>query len=257
MACAGCPKQRYIPGEPDKLQERDRVEIVEGSCGYRGQYSGKIRFIEKCGVQDEGSRQVAKRNCDPRQAYPEVKPQGRNLVRVVDIVAHFAPLGPVARKNSFYRANRGGGRMGPGDVCWVPKEAVRYGKARQTSESGECWVCRRVLWVAGLWGQCSGKIRFIEKHKVQDERSCHVAKNSSDRRKAYPEVKLQGPDLVQFVGIVTPFVPLGAGILGNFVLSIPWREMGTGAAVRHGRARQTSEPGPCGDCRRVLWVPGP
>ena len=109
MACAGCPKQRYIPGEPDKLQERDRVGIVEGSCGYRGQYSGKIRFIEKRGVQDEGSRQVAKRNCDPRQAYPEVKPQGRNLVRVVGIVAHFAPLGPVARENSFYRANRGGG----------------------------------------------------------------------------------------------------------------------------------------------------
>ena len=29
------------------------------------------------------------------------------------------------------------------------------------------------------------------------------------------------------------------------------------AAVRHGRARQTSESGPCGDCRRGLWVPGP
>ena len=31
--------------------------IVEGSCGYagpRGQYSGKIRFIEKRGVQDAG-----------------------------------------------------------------------------------------------------------------------------------------------------------------------------------------------------------
>ena len=29
------------------------------------------------------------------------------------------------------------------------------------------------------------------------------------------------------------------------------------AAVRHGRARQTSESGLCGDCRGVLWVPGP
>ena len=29
------------------------------------------------------------------------------------------------------------------------------------------------------------------------------------------------------------------------------------AAVRHGRSRQSSGTGPCGDCRRVLWVPGP
>ena len=29
------------------------------------------------------------------------------------------------------------------------------------------------------------------------------------------------------------------------------------AAVRHGRAIQTLESGPCGDCRRVLWVPDP
>ena len=40
--------------------------------------------------------------------------------------------------------------------------------------------------------------------------------------------------------------------------------MGTGdlcrlplAAVRHGRVRQTSGTVPCGDCRMVLWVPGP
>ena len=29
------------------------------------------------------------------------------------------------------------------------------------------------------------------------------------------------------------------------------------AAVSHGSARQTSGTGPCGDCRRALWVPGP
>ena len=28
--------------------------IEEGYCGYRGQYSGKIRFIETPGVQDDG-----------------------------------------------------------------------------------------------------------------------------------------------------------------------------------------------------------
>ena len=29
------------------------------------------------------------------------------------------------------------------------------------------------------------------------------------------------------------------------------------AAVRHRRARLSSGMGPCGDCRRVLWIPGP
>ena len=40
--------------------------------------------------------------------------------------------------------------------------------------------------------------------------------------------------------------------------------MGTGylsrvpvAAVRHRRVRQSSGTGPYGDCRRVLWIPGP
>ena len=32
---AGCPKQQYVTGESGKAQERDRVGIVEGSCGYR------------------------------------------------------------------------------------------------------------------------------------------------------------------------------------------------------------------------------
>ena len=38
----------------ERLQSRNRVRIIEGSCGYRGQYSGKSRFIEKRGVQDGG-----------------------------------------------------------------------------------------------------------------------------------------------------------------------------------------------------------
>ena len=68
--------------------------IVEGSCGYRGQYSGKIRFIEKPGVQDEGGgRHVAKHSSNPRVAFPEVNVQVRDLVRVVGIVAAFAPRG--------------------------------------------------------------------------------------------------------------------------------------------------------------------
>ena len=35
-----------------------------------GQYSGKIRFIEKPGVQNEGGRHVAKRSSDPPGSLP-------------------------------------------------------------------------------------------------------------------------------------------------------------------------------------------
>ena len=54
-------------GEPGKVQGRDRVEIVEGSCGYRTRgvsIPGKIRFIEKPGYKTLGSH-VAKRSSDP------------------------------------------------------------------------------------------------------------------------------------------------------------------------------------------------
>ena len=56
--------------------------------GPLGQYSVKICFIEKPGVQDKGAgrgggRHVAKRSSDPRVAYPEVNVQVRDIVRVV------------------------------------------------------------------------------------------------------------------------------------------------------------------------------
>ena len=108
--------------------------------------------------------------------------------------------------------------MGPGDVYRVPLATVRHGRARQTLESGLCWDWGRVLWVPGQSGQYSGKIRFIEKHGVQDESGRHVSKRSSDPREAYPEFKLKKRNLVQSLCIVTRFVRLGAGTLGKFVL---------------------------------------
>ena len=82
-----------------------------GSCGYcrrilwvsgpRGQYSEKIRFIEKPGVQD-----VAKHSSDPRVAYPEVNVRVRDLVRVVGIVAPLPRGGSVFGENSFYRSDK-------------------------------------------------------------------------------------------------------------------------------------------------------
>ena len=91
--CADCRRILWVPGP-------------------RGQYSGKIRFIEKPGIQYESGR----RSSDPRVAYSEV--QVRDLVWVVGIVAPFAPRGSVLGENSFYRAIRG--KMGTGDLCRVP-----------------------------------------------------------------------------------------------------------------------------------------
>ena len=100
-------------------------------------------------------------------------------------------------------------------------------------------------------------------------------------RVANPEIKFQVRDIVRVAGIVAPFAPVGAFTRGKFVLSSFREKMGTGdgtgpsclvvcvvarfvrqgagtpAAVRHGRARQTSGTEPCEDYRRVMWLPGP
>ena len=52
---------------------------------------------------------MAKRSSDPRVAYPEVKVQVRKLVRVVGIVAPFAP--------------RGG--QYSGEICFIEKPGVQ------------------------------------------------------------------------------------------------------------------------------------
>ena len=92
--CAGCPKQRYATGEPGKGQRRERVCIVESCSGYRTRgVSVREQFVlsRNPGYKTRGFRHVAKRSSDPRVAYPEVKVQVRDLVRLVCIVAPFAP----------------------------------------------------------------------------------------------------------------------------------------------------------------------
>ena len=130
--------------------------------GPRGQYTGIIRLIEKPGVR--GDRHVAERKSDPRVAYPEVKVQVRDLVRVVGIVAPFATRGVGNGENSFDWAQ--GGKWAP-SVSAAPA-AVRLGAKFKDGNVGDC---RRVLWVLGPRDQYSGKIRFIEKPGVQDEGS--------------------------------------------------------------------------------------
>ena len=131
--CGDCRRAMWVPGP-------------------RSRYSGKIRFIEKPGVQDEWGRHVA-------------------------------------------------------ELSSEPQAAVRHGSARQSSGTGPCGVCRRVIWVPDPRGQYSKKIRFIEKHEVHDEEGRHVSKHSFDPPPA---------------------------------------------AVRYGRAMQSSGTGSCRDCSRVL-----
>ena len=113
----------------------------------RGQYSKKIRFIEKHGVQDKGGRHVSKHSFDP------------------------------------------------------PSAAVRSGRAMQSSGTGSYLDCSRVLWKAGPWGQYSGKISFIEKPGVQDERiSTWLNIDRPQQRYATGETgKIQGRDHVAIV----------------------------------------------------------
>ena len=93
--CVGCPQWRYATGEPVKLQRRDRVEIVEGSCGYqvRG-VSIRVKFVlwRNMGYKTRVVAMLLNIVLNPREAYPEVKLHGRDIVRVVGIVDPFAPI---------------------------------------------------------------------------------------------------------------------------------------------------------------------
>ena len=108
---------------------------------------------------------MAKRSSDPRVAYPEVKVQVRDLVRVVGIVSPFAPRGSVFGKIRFIEQQviNGHRRLMPGAPAAVP-----HGRAKQSSGARPCGDCRMVLLVPGPRDQCSGNIRFIEKHGLQD-----------------------------------------------------------------------------------------
>ena len=62
-----------------------------------GSVFGENSFYRETWGTRRGGRQVAKHSSDPRQAYPEVELQRRDLVRVVGTVAPFALLGAGAR----------------------------------------------------------------------------------------------------------------------------------------------------------------
>ena len=165
---------------------------------------------------------MAKRSSDPRVVYPEVKVHVRDLVRVLGVVAPFAPRVSI-RENLFYRA--------PG-TKWAQETCAGCPQQRYaTGEPGKVQGWDRVGIVewsyenrargVSIWG------KFVLFTKLgYKTRGCHhVAKRSSDSRVAYPEVKVQVRDLVRVVGIVAPFAPRGVSIRGKFVVSdIKWAQ---------------------------------
>ena len=88
--------------------------------GPGGSVFGKISFDQKRRCTRRGGRHVVKRSSDPRVAHPEVKFQVRDLVRVVGIVARFAPRGFSFRGKCISSSPRG--YMGTVDLCRVPKQ---------------------------------------------------------------------------------------------------------------------------------------
>ena len=208
-------------GEPGNVQERDRVGIVEGSYWYRARgvsIWGKFVFSKNLGYKTNGVATWLNLVLNPKQRSATGVPgklQGRHRVGFAEGSFGFRTRGVSIQRQFVLSRNMGYKTRGVAKVSKhsfdPPQAASRYGRAMQSSGTGSCRDCSRVLWEAGPWGQYSGIIRFIEKPGVQDDRGRHVAKRSSD-----------------------PPAP-----------------------IRHGRSRQSSGTGPCGDCRRVQWEPGP
>ena len=126
---SGCAKQRYATGEPDKVQGRGRVGIVEGSCGYRARgvsIRGQFVLSRNLGYKTR----MAKHRSEPHVAYPEVQVHVRDQVRVVGSVAAFAQRRDDTQRKSVFSSPRGKWAWGTCTGC--PPAAKRHGRARQS-----------------------------------------------------------------------------------------------------------------------------
>ena len=104
---------------------------------------------------------MVKRSSDPRVAYPEDKVQVRDLVLPPSSHGVFG-------ENRFIEPQK---VLGTGDLCRVPPASIRHGRARQSSGTGPCGDCRKVLRVPGLRGHCSGKSFYRETRGTRREGS--------------------------------------------------------------------------------------
>ena len=210
--CGGRPQQRYATGEPGKVQNRDRMGIVEGSCGYRTRgisIRGKFVLSTNPGYK---TKHVAKRNSDPRVAYPEAKVKVRDLGRVVGSVAAFTPWVSILGEDFFFRAT--GCKRAQETCARCPQQWYATGEPGKVQGRDRVGLCRTVLWVLVPRCQYSGDNSFYR--ETWGTRRGGI----KDPLVAYPEVKVQVRDLVRVMGIVAPFAPrVGIGTREQFVLS--------------------------------------
>ena len=187
--CAGCPQQWYATGEPGKDQGRNRLGIVEGSCGYRAlaavrhwrarQCSGtglcvdcrRVPWVQRPGISIRGkivlsrnpgykTRGVAMRlNVAYPDSLPEVKYQVRNLVRVVGITDPL-PHGQSAQysgKIRFIELQGVNGHTTP-MPCPPPQQWYDAGESGKVQgrdivgiEEGSCGYRSRVVSIRGTF----------------------------------------------------------------------------------------------------------
>ena len=204
---------------------------------------------------------MVKRSSDHQVAYPEVKLQERDLVRVVGIVVPFVPLGAGTREKFVLSSSRE--KMGTGDLCRVPPAAVRHGRTRKTSGTGLHGIVE---------GSCGYRARgvsirrkfVLSRNLWYKTRGVAIWINVVLTPGSLPRSQTAGTGPSASCGYCCPVCPTGGRYTGKSRCIEPREKMGRGelhwvppAAVRHGRARQTSGMEPCGGCRQVQWVPGP
>ena len=165
----------YLVPQAAVRQRRASQKSGTGPCGdcrrdkwvpsSRRQYSGGNLFYRETWGTRIGCRHVAKRSSDPWVAYPEVKVQVQDLVRIVGIIGPLPQEASVFGKNSFYRA----------PMCkWAQETCVRCPQ-HQYAMGEPCKDQVRDL-VGIVEGSCGYRARgisiqgafvFIEKPRVQ------------------------------------------------------------------------------------------
>ena len=161
------------------IVERSRVYLARGVS-----VRGKFVLTRNPGYKTSGvAMWLNVRSSDPLVAYPEVKVQVWDLVRVV---APLAPRGVSIHENSFYRAP--GGKWAQETCAGCPQQ--RYA----TGEPGKVQGWDRVgivEWFCGNWARgVSIRGKLVLSIRLGYKTSHHVAKRSSEPRVAYPKVKV-------------------------------------------------------------------
>ena len=88
-------------------------------------------------------------------------------------------------------------------------------RAKQSSGTGPCGDCRRVLCIPGPWGQYSGKKLFYREIRSTKLWGRHVATRSSDPRVAYPCQSSGAGPIGARCGYCCPLCPTGSQYSGR------------------------------------------